>query len=598
MLKKSLYIVIAVIMLLMYVESSVSQQFQKVDHEFTGLSHGNADWVDINDDTLLDIFITGLDDSGNSKTLVYLNQGNGNFEEFNSRLPYVSASDIAWEDFDKDGDIDLLLSGLSDQGELVSGIYRNDNQSGFTRLDFDFIKVHSGSVMWIDYDNDSRQDIFITGLNSDGETESKLYKNTGDAFEEVISQFHSLYNSSYEFYDLDNDGDFDVLFSGQSGISKNSYITRIFINNNGSFIESNNTFPSISKGSASWGDLDADGFGDFIINGETDDGYKMMVMHNDHNGTFTKLSSEMPGIIFGKVLWADFDNDGLLDILITGNLEKNNSGITKLYRNDNGSFSEVENDLPDVLNGTVSAGDYNNDLKLDILITAYDPVQKKNITSVYKNLIDVQNDLPVEPKGLTTTFDNQVINFNWLPGTDDNTPSPGLTYNLRVGITPGGSEIISPVSLGINGFSKFPYHGNMGNSLQSHSINLDSGTYYWSVQTVDNSYNTSNFSAEESFTVQKPLITGIPVPDYVLEQNYPNPFNPKTKISYQISKFNNVSLKVYNVLGVEVAELVNENQRTGSYQIEFDGSGLSSGVYFYKLITDGFTDTKRMVILK
>jgi len=89
------------------------------------------------------------------------------------------------------------------------------------------------------------------------------------------------------------------------------------------------------------------------------------------------------------------------------------------------------------------------------------------------------------------------------------------------------------------------------------------------------------------------------VPDkFFLSQNYPNPFNPKTIINYQLSMFNYVTLKVYDATGKEVATLVNEKQNAGSYEVEFNGEGLPSGIYFYKLEAGDFVETKRMVLLK
>jgi hypothetical protein len=86
--------------------------------------------------------------------------------------------------------------------------------------------------------------------------------------------------------------------------------------------------------------------------------------------------------------------------------------------------------------------------------------------------------------------------------------------------------------------------------------------------------------------------------NFELEQNYPNPFNPSTNISYKIHEAGNVSLKVYNVLGTEVATLVDEYKPAGSYTIKFNASNISSGIYFYKLTTGNYSEIKKMTLLK
>ena len=83
-----------------------------------------------------------------------------------------------------------------------------------------------------------------------------------------------------------------------------------------------------------------------------------------------------------------------------------------------------------------------------------------------------------------------------------------------------------------------------------------------------------------------------------LSDNYPNPFNPTTAISYQLSALSDVTLKVYDVLGREVATLVNEIERPGHYEVQFDGSRFASGVYFYRLVAEGQIITKKMVLMK
>jgi hypothetical protein len=85
---------------------------------------------------------------------------------------------------------------------------------------------------------------------------------------------------------------------------------------------------------------------------------------------------------------------------------------------------------------------------------------------------------------------------------------------------------------------------------------------------------------------------------YALYQNYPNPFNPTTTIRFALSKTSFVKLVVVDVLGREIQTLVNESFQPGTYEASFDGSQLTSGVYFYKLVTDEFNETKRMVLVK
>ena len=83
-----------------------------------------------------------------------------------------------------------------------------------------------------------------------------------------------------------------------------------------------------------------------------------------------------------------------------------------------------------------------------------------------------------------------------------------------------------------------------------------------------------------------------------LFQNYPNPFNPTTKIKYAINTSDNVKLIVYDILGREVATLVNEFKEVGVYDIEFNASNLASGIYFYKMTTSNFTEIKKMFVIK
>jgi hypothetical protein len=119
---------------------------------------------------------------------------------------------------------------------------------------------------------------------------------------------------------------------------------------------------------------------------------------------------------------------------------------------------------------------------------------------------------------------------------------------------------------------------------------------------VGNSYDFS-FGYYFTFT-SKTIVTGVesegsqvPV-SYSLSQNYPNPFNPTTIIKYQIPNSNNVTLKVYDMLGRQVSVLVDGRMEAGVHEVKFDGSGLASGVYFYQLQAADFLATKRLLLIK
>ncbi|MBK7629456.1 MAG: T9SS type A sorting domain-containing protein [Ignavibacteriales bacterium] len=86
--------------------------------------------------------------------------------------------------------------------------------------------------------------------------------------------------------------------------------------------------------------------------------------------------------------------------------------------------------------------------------------------------------------------------------------------------------------------------------------------------------------------------------EFKLSQNYPNPFNPSTKISWESPVSGHQSLKVYDVLGNEVATLVNEYNPAGNYEVEFNANSLSSGIYFYRLQAGSFIQTKKMILIK
>ncbi len=98
--------------------------------------------------------------------------------------------------------------------------------------------------------------------------------------------------------------------------------------------------------------------------------------------------------------------------------------------------------------------------------------------------------------------------------------------------------------------------------------------------------------------MQKWIPGDVIINDCALEQNYPNPFNPVTTINYQIPKSGRVVLKVYDILGKEIATLVNEEKEIGRYSVNYDANKLSSGVYLYELVANDYRAVKKLMVIK
>ena len=126
----------------------------------------------------------------------------------------------------------------------------------------------------------------------------------------------------------------------------------------------------------------------------------------------------------------------------------------------------------------------------------------------------------------------------------------------------------------------------------SHYIYLNNKSYIdIPVMSLSNSPSLV-FTPEETDILTEALVS------YYLSQNYPNPFNPLTTINYSIAKAGNVEIKVYDLLGREVAALVNDFKQAGSYQVTLNAVNLSSGVYFYRINSGDFSSVKRMILVK
>ncbi|GAB4300411.1 MAG: hypothetical protein Kow0098_27740 [Ignavibacteriaceae bacterium] len=186
--------------------------------------------------------------------------------------------------------------------------------------------------------------------------------------------------------------------------------------------------------------------------------------------------------------------------------------------------------------------------------------------------------IPVELSSFSANVADDQVKLNWTTATETNNQG----FDIERKLSDGQFEKIGFV----------PGHGTT-TEVQNYSFvdsKLSGGTYYYRLRQVD--FNGSfEYSDEIEVEVAGPKV-------YSLSQNYPNPFNPSTLIKYSIPKDGFVSLTVYNTVGEKVATLINQEMKAGEYEVNFDASSLSSGVYFYRLNSGEFTSVKKMLLMR
>jgi len=213
-----------------------------------------------------------------------------------------------------------------------------------------------------------------------------------------------------------------------------------------------------------------------------------------------------------------------------------------------------------------------------ILYTATGGVSKKNNPPSVFHL--------TEPENEDTMAVTRSITFSWQESEDPN--NDHIQYTLLI----SSDTCATWKSYG---------PATDTTSMQVQSPAQEPGRYFWTVIANDGMLATP---AQEVYAFTIRSVSDIEnrdnkVPEsFVLYQNYPNPFNPSTAISYQLSAFSHVTLKVYDILGREIETLVNENRPAGKYNVVFNGEGISSGVYFYILRARGFTSVKKFILQK
>ena len=604
--------------------------FTLVPTDLTELDYGAMAYADLDGDGDFDLVAAGNSsrrEPFNPTAYVALSRDeaalpNGTVQRVfdETRLPsQLWHSDVTWIDYDLDGDLDFVITGTPQSGaafenrpfEGVTRLYRNDGDGVFDEVEAGLVGVYSSTVARGDYDNDGDDDLLVAGLTDADTPVTQLYRNEDGTFAAEDTPFAQLAFGDAQWADYDNDGDLDLTLTGAD--AQGAFLTTLYRNDgDNGFTEVDAGLPGYAFSALDWADYDADGDLDLALSGGTVSLPRFFdpaaeIFRNDQ-GRFTRLDAGLEGIFYGNIAWGDYDNDGDADLLLTGSDNVTSGRSGRIYRNEGGVF-RPRLALVGVAASSVAWGDNDGDNDLDILITGnnlnFDP-----LTRLYRNDQIILNTIPTAPTGLQANVQGDAATLSWTPADDEQTPAAGLTYNLRVGTAPGASNVVAALADPASGHRWTPGRGNVEHNTRWTLRGLGTGTYYWSVQAVDQSFKGSSFAEEGTFTISTNADVGTGLDDedglptqYALHPSFPNPFHHATTIAYDLPEPAAVTITIYNVLGAEVSRVVDQVQAAGRQQAVWngrDGGGrrVGAGVYFVRMRAGRATWTRQLVVLR
>jgi len=588
-----------------YIESSQGLNIPDMEEGRTEI-----EFADVNNDGNLDIICVGdhgspFFNSTEHGVMVWLGDGAGNWSSF--QFGNFGYGGVAVGDVNNDGLMDVgygihhNYSGV-DLGDQLIEVALGDGTGTFWSPWDDGLATNGETwgmfcTDFADVDNDGDLDI---GANSfGGGAGVHIYANNLDGtWEQIYGFLGGNSTDDFVFGDVNNDGYPDFAAAHQYGT--------IYLNDNtGSFIQSDGNLPSgssIGRRGPDLGDVDNDGTDELsYIN--SNGGIEVWKWNDGNN--WISVSNGLPtsgAFTFTQLF--DMNMDGFLDLTAFAD------ALVVMWLGDGtDNWTEVVQinipASPADANAFRIGGDIDRNGFPDIGL-----VDEESGFPFYRNHVRIYKESsPADSLSITSLYPgssrrwnvNSIQTIKWISEVQSG-DSSWVKLEISLNDTLGPWQLITS-GLPNNGHHQIVVPGWMA-SQQSCRIRYIV-------------YTQSDSAA--SITPEGFFIIGDPVDvekdseqlpgNFFLFQNYPNPFNPNTKIKYRIplsppllkgesEAGGFVSLKIYDVLGNEIATLVNEEKPAGSYEIEFSAKDLPSGIYFYQLKADSFVDTKKMLLLK
>ena len=559
-----------------------------INHPFSFI-RGSVSFCDFNGDGKDDLSFSSIE---GLPMFIYRNDETW-FTDVTNELGLVDSSRtmiLLWSDYDNDGDKDLFTAVNS--ASSYSRLYRNDGwgvledvtlKAGLTDL-----PGSCNAACWGDFNNDGWIDLYVTNYSEF--EHNYLYMNNGDGTFTDVTEDAGVADTlettgNYKlpfavvFFDYNNDGWQDIY------IANDHFSGNTLFENNG-----DGTFEDVSAQSNSGlsgnmmgiavGDYDNNGFLDLYL---SNDPYGKFLLKNNGDETFTEVAADL-GVTVNKACWGtnffDYDNDMDLDLYVCASVGPSN-GINEFFENNgDGTFTKLlgiglDDDYKSFGMGV---GDFNNDGFYDIAVN-----NQQALPNLFMNSGNTNNWVKLNLVGVESNRDGI---GSWIE-----------VYN-------NGNMFIRETHCGISYMSQNSSSLIIGAGQETA---IDSIIIRWAgsgnIDILRNVAVNKTITVIEGSTVTAVEDEELFPAGFVLEQNYPNPFNPSTKINFSLAVDSKVRLNIFNVLGEDIAILIDNELNDGRYEVKFDALYFNSGVYFYQLTAYGnsgqkFTSVKKMVLSK
>jgi hypothetical protein len=538
-----------------------------------------------------------------------------------------TAADLAWGDYDGDGDPDVVVGTT---GDLV--LYRNDagtlvrtptalpsylEDNAFTTMDL-------RSLSWADFDNDGDLDLLVPSAFGDFDwVPTRMLRNDGPGaagtwtFTDVSTALPIAPNAVSAWADMEGDGDLDLLLGHVSPYGDNFLGT--WRNDAGVLVPAQSGLAFIRYGTADWGDADNDGDLDIVYAGNMDlpdetGETAVRILFNDGAGNYTNVlvahdfgGPDMAWLDFSAVTWADYDSDGDVDLLVSGEWlgPGEIEGRAVVYANNGGVFTLASQPLPAPVAGNAGGAftwfDVDGDGDLDYFVAGAYYVPNGNglveaRTQLFRNDALSANASPTAPNSLSAAVTGHDALLTWHPSTDDRTPPSALTYELSV--VPAGAMVKGPNRVPVATRRALPQPGNVSDNVAWSLKGLPNGLYHWSVRALDTAFNGGPI-ARGIFQIGSTTDAEIAAPrGPALSAPRPNPFGPEALLTLTLQRAGQASVTLHDVGGRRVATLLDGPLSAGDHLLTLRGEGLASGTYFVRARVEGRMLSRRVTLVR